>query len=228
MYKNGSIHLMILLLGILVLCVQVPAQATSYTGSLTAVDGGLLGTGIWFDNTAPGWFAPELTWIVTRNDDNTWHYDYTLSVSSMEVSHMIVEASPSFGSDNIWGESGPFASVDVDDFSAGGPNPGMPDGMHGIKFDSTTGTTVRIQFNSDRDPVWGDFYAKDGKSGGIDNALWNAGFTMPDFDPLSPANSGSYMGHLLVPDTVPEPCGLAALLVGLSSLTSVCLRRRRD
>jgi hypothetical protein len=228
MYKNGSIHLTILLLGILVLCVQVPAQATSYTGSLTSADGGLLGTGIWFDNTAPGWFAPELTWIVTWNDDNSWHYDYTLSVFSKSVSHMIVEASPSFGSENIWGESGPFASVDVGDFGAGGPNPGMPDGVHGIKFDSTTGTSVRIQFDSDRAPVWGDLYAKDGKSDGIDNALWNAGFTIADYDPQSPVQSGSFMGHLLVPDTVPEPCGLAAFIVGLTSLASMGLRRRRD
>jgi hypothetical protein len=62
-----------------------------------------------------------------------------------------------------------------------------------------------------RAPVWGDFYIKDGKTGGIDNSAWNTGFL--DADPLDLPADRSINNHVLVPDTyttpVPEP-GYAA------------------
>ena len=73
-------------------------------------------------------------------------------------------------------------------------------------------------------PVWGDFYAKDGKVQGVTNTLWNAGFTNPDTDPSDAPSDGTADSHVLVPDTtIPEPASAALLGVGLAGL----LARRR-
>jgi hypothetical protein len=68
---------------------------------------------------------------------------------------------------------------------------------------------------SDRDPVWGDFYAKGGKDGKgpdkVDLVLYNTGFTAAD--PLL-APDANVTDHILVPDTTPEPATMAMLTLG--------------
>lgn len=220
------------------LVVPATAQTTSYTGSLTAADGGLLGSGSWLDKDLlqpqhrADWFAPTIAWVVTQNG-STWDYDYTLSVYRNEISHFVLEVSPTFQRSNIWDEQGNFGAIELKTYESGGSNPNMPSSVYGVKFDNATGTTVKVRFTSNRAPIWGDFYAKDGVTSGVPNAAWNAGFAAPDSDPQSPACNGSFMGHLLVPDTfegpgpgpVPEPSGIAALTVGLTALAGL-LRRR--
>ena len=54
----------------------------------------------------------------------------------------------------------------------------MPGPVHGIKFEAAGGadlTTATLSFDSDRVPVWGDFYAKGGQG-----TLWNTGFLTAD------------------------------------------------
>jgi hypothetical protein len=69
-----------------------------------------------------------------------------------------------------------------------------------------------------RAPVWGDFYIKDGKTGGIDNSAWNTAFL--DADPLDLPADRSINNHVLVPDTyttpVPEPGTLLLVGTGLA------------
>lgn len=219
------------------LAMPVHAQATSFTGTLTAADGGLMGSGSWLDkdllqpSLRAGWFAPTITWAVTRNDNGLWDYAYSLSVYRNAISHFILEVSPTFQRGNMWAEDGNFGAIELGSYESGTANPNMPSGLYGVKFEETTGTTVNISFTSNRMPVWGDFYAKDGVTAGAANAVWNSGFTAPDYDPQSPAHSGSYMGHLLVPDTVegpgpvPEPSSMAAFAMGLTTLVGL-LRRR--
>lgn len=226
---------------LLVISSQAFASLPTYSGSLSGADGGLVGTGSWvFKSLAPekdqaDWFAPTFAWIVSQNEDLSWHYDYTLSVYKKGISHLTVEASKTFGYANIWNAQGPFDPLEVGDFEPGGSaNPGMPSAIHGIKFDNTNGTTVHITFDSDRAPIWGDVYAKDGvdKTTGEFNALWNAGFTAGlDVDPIAPITSGSYQNHVLVPDTVsnvtPEPASFVALAAGFMGLLGLRSRKRR-
>lgn len=217
------------LLGFIVavlLCFNVVAYSDIYTGELTDISG----TGAWANDTGgSSWVAPTLTWTVTQNADQTWHYDYTLNVYKYDISHFIIEVSQSFSlSDmqNATALQGSFGSVELDVFSQGNGNPGMSGTVNGIKFDNTNGSTLQVSFDSARVPVWGDFYAKGGKAGGVQNAIWNTGFSAAD--PTVPAHNGSEQGHILVPDSrtgdVPEPATLALIAAG----AGLMIHRRRS
>ena len=103
----------------------------------------------------------------------------------------------------------------------------MPEDIYGIKFDACgNATDVTISFDSDRAPVWGDFYSKDGIIPGAQwCALYNSGFTSGDYDPFSAATNGSFQNHLLVPDSyIPAPG--AVILVCIGTTLTGALRKR--
>lgn len=200
----------------LAVCIFASAatQAQTFTGKLSsgydlsgpAVQDGAHGKLVGLPNcrwVSYSAFPTTISWTVTRKADS-WHYDYTLQVPVADPSRIIVEASepapgePSFTKDDIYNPSDPFDSIIVDwqEYSGNNqPHPGMPASVYGIRFEAGNwGLTARIQFDSPRAPVWGDFYAKDGSPGG---AVWNLGFT--DADPLAPAASGSINHHILRP-----------------------------
>ncbi len=219
----------------LIALIAAPATGTVYTGSLSSGAGELQGSGVWVqDDGSQNWTPAMLSWTVHSNPNNTWHYSYTLSVTAGGVSHLILETSDSFDDSDLLNAvalSGSFGSTEIKTHTTGSGNPLMPSDIYGIKFDDATGTTLTIEFDSPRVPVWGDFYAKDGTVGGVQNAVWNGngilGFTNPDSDPIAPPADGSVDLHVLVPDTVeiPEPGTLAVLLGGAGLMM---LRRRRD
>ena len=217
---------------------------TQYTGTLTGNGGGLFATGLW-DST-----ITNLTWTVSFDVNGVtvpgyWHYDYTFATPTIcgvtkNISHYIIEVSPTFTSDDLkhstWGDT---------EVQVYGPNlqgksdPDMPSNMNGIKFDNINQQTLRVQFDSLRAPVWGDFYAKDGTQKidahtHIDVYAYNLGFTNPDTDPLVGPSGGSVDYHLLVPDTfnfgdggeVPEPVTCAALCLSFGGLAGYIRRRR--
>ncbi len=110
-------------------------------------------------------------------------------------------------------------------------NPGLPAAIPGIKVNTPEGAVKEFTFwfASDRDPVWANVYAKDGKNGGNDVYLYNtelAGslednpyyLAAPEFD-----SSGElpFTGFILAPDStsgggtgieVPHPGSLAGVL----------------
>jgi hypothetical protein len=183
---------------------------------------------VWADGTTLSWSVDDET------SPGFWHYSYTFEVADGRgsgISHAIFEASLGLTADDLFKVSGPS---EVDEFGdEGNSNPHIPGTFYGVKFqaDGEDGElTLNVSFDSLRNPVWGDFYAKGGSSGsGQDqtfNAAWNDGFGDPDSDPFDPPADGSVGSHVLVPDTfeIPEPSSLALVVVGASA---VALRRWR-
>lgn len=197
-------------------------SAFAFTGTLTSADGGLEGTGFWVtDNGEELWTPAVITWNVTENLDATWHYEYTLEVFRADVSHFLVETSATFGPENLFNAQFPGTEIEIQNFTQANGNPFLPADIYGAKFDSTQGTAITIAFDSDRNPVWGDFYAKCGAVGGTQNTVWNAGFLTED--PTDPAADGTIANHILVPNTVPEPATIAMLAIG----ALLAFKRRR-
>ncbi|MFP4053254.1 MAG: PEP-CTERM sorting domain-containing protein [Phycisphaerae bacterium] len=194
----------------LALLASVSAGGVIYTGSLSTGDGGLVATG--------DWGGASISWTVSDQVTH-WNYQYTLVVPSgaKAISHFIAEVSPAFQSNDQFNATGPFAAIEVGDFTEQNGNFGMPGPFRGIKFDEVDEVTALVvNFDSYRMPVWGDFYAKGGGGRNDPSAVWNSGFTAGD--PTDPIGNGALNGHLLRPDTkvpeIPEPATMSLLALG--------------
>lgn len=199
----------------------MPAHAVIYSGSLTS-GAGLTGTGFWANNAEISWLVENVGETIL-NDETVmlWNYSYTLTVEGKDISHTIIEVSDAFTDLNILGGVSTNPESHLDSFALGNytltdqgaSNPGMPDPIRGIKVDVSGDTkTLTWSFNSNIAPVWGDFYAKDGKedSGTVEVYVYNTGFTPGDVDPTTPVDPLAegwvpVTDHILVPDSVSTP-----------------------
>jgi hypothetical protein len=208
----------------------------------TPLAGGLTGTGIW------GQSGVTLSWNISEQDD-IWHYEYTLTRAAKgAISNWILELTyaPEQGLDaefwkNIFNDPDTMITPDVN--PAVGTHtpqtiPGSPT-IFGVKFDQPSNLEVfvsTISFSVAQPPVWGDFYAKDGKHG----SAWNVGFSenMPhslqggplpdetDFTNWVPRPNGATFdqpGNIGVPEVASLAIWMS--LSGIAGL--VALRKRR-
>jgi hypothetical protein len=180
----------------------------------------------------------QIGWSITNTLPSVWHYSYTFtgSVASggQGLSHFILDTS-----DNcINAAAGTFTDANCmtnaaissgtltlspGDYSSSPGNPDFPAGADivGVKFNvsGSPGFPVTIGFDSDRAPVYGDFYLKVANaSTAYDNGLTNhASTTLLDFIARPDTSSSA----------APEPAagvlfagGL--LLLGISRIRQEC------
>jgi hypothetical protein len=94
--------------------------------------------------------------------NDTWLYRYTFTVPEKAISNVLLETSQGInllGGTTRGGREGPGTFGD-----SGGSAPGIPGTLFGLKF-NTTGDPLSFswQVETDRAPMWGDFYAKSGR-----------------------------------------------------------------
>ncbi len=196
-------------LAVLLLIVLLPAVCSAgFTGSLSSSTGGIIGTGDWMSDPIDK--SVTIFWSVTLMDNN-WLYEYKFSVDERlgDLSHLIIEVSPYLQHSKILN---PAPSIEVDEpklHTGANGNPYIPDDIFGVKFPAEEAAdsehTWTASFLCEHNPIWGDFYARDGKakSGGEFNTVWNLGFTDSDPTALPSTEPGNPLvfGHILVPDT---------------------------
>lgn len=193
-----------------------------WTGQRTlTTGGGLNSAGSGNNPFVPG---TGISWNITFDGmTNVYTYSYSFFApggQALAVSHFILELSPgciegqgaAATSSCIWQAN---SEVKFDDQWGQSPsNPGMPAAIYGVKFDTERSTYT---FLSDRNPVWGNFYAKKANDG-----LWNLGLES------AYSLSGNTLYFIPRPDTdghvIPEPGTFVLLGAGLLGLG--LLRRR--
>lgn len=231
-----------------IMAVGLPGAAYTsepLTGHLDVFAGQILATGGWNppgDNT-----DAVFNWTVTQATDQIrgvyWNYAYQFKVAKKGISHVIIQTSTTATAANFWDPitnlaiGGPQLYTSSD----GNSNPGMLHDMFGLKFETPNGSDVldwSVSFNSDRRPVKGNFYAKDGVQGTIDVTAWNTAFTgdSPTGSDLGAPvllDGTSADNWIAVPDSItantvlPEASSVLLGVLGLMSSGGYLRLRRR-
>jgi hypothetical protein len=205
-----------------VLADSLPVDPGNFTGTRTSPPAnGVMSFDSW--TAAEGGF--RISWNISFSG-GLWHYTYTLTnldgtLLDKELSHWILEVSANFTAANIFNSSHAF---ELKTYSGADPsNPNLPGSIYGLKFE---GTGPTFSFDSDRAPMWGDFYAIDGKNTDPPPSAYNTGFGT---DPT--AGTTNFTPWIAVPNTtttaIPEPTSVLLVGTGLSFLLLWSRRRSK-
>lgn len=173
-----------------------------------------------------GDFGTTISWTITQTA-GVYHYSYTVTANK-NISHLILEVSDTANSDNLSQyvrnvTGGTLTSGDPKQYTKndGNSNPNLPDpGIYGVKLTpSGSSETFTFTFDSDKAPVWGNFYTKGGQEFAYNSAMDITGF-----------NSSDITKFIARPDSigaVPEPTSIVMMGLGAVGLIGVAVRRRK-
>jgi len=212
-----STVVLVCLIGLTALTSPAVASLYLYEDSIAGDGGGITATDGWNSTST------VLTWDIDRNGTN-WDYEYTFTVPEKGISHIVFEVSDNFTQANVWGAYGYTGTVG--DYTVKNGNPDMPEPyiVPGLKFEPSgpeapESLSWTIHFTSDRSPMWGNFYAKDGTDGEgedkINVTAWNTHF---DEILTGSALYDEYtdLWKVAVPDTHVVPLPASILLAGFA------------
>ena len=161
-----------------------------------------------------------LSWNISRDPGTgLWTYVYTADVVRKDISHFILEVSQ----DGDLFRTYPGTDTQVvgpqvwSSTTDGNSNPQMPNSIYGVKFDFG-GTQATYTMVTDRAPVYGVFYAKDGKDGGVPVVAWSNALNYSDYKTLDSLTAADF---IVRPDSatfVPIPAALPLFSSGLALL----------
>lgn len=195
------------------LAVSLGATPIVYgTGTPLSGSTQLSGFGNWSGNAV-------LHWSIVPVVGDIWSYSYTFTHEGSDLSHIVLEFTAGCGAD-------PLCITDDSTGTADGPrtyeafqppNFEQPVDIYGVKFDFSGGSPYTFSFTSDRAPVWGNMYARDGTNA----YAYNAGL----LDQLS-GNTADFVARPDgAPNPIPEPQSL--VLIGGGLLILFWSRRKR-
>ena len=174
------------------------------------------------------WPSFYISWDISYDSNAAlWHYEYNLASQDKDISLFILEVSPTAQSDdimNIFVDGSPANIYGPELWKKAG-NHTIPNPIYGVKFDYG-GSSVSYAFDSTLDPVWGNYYAKDGVDGGDQVKAYNNALAMDDFESDNPLDfivrpNGEYT----VPHA-PEPVSSILFITGGAMLGFRRLRKR--
>ena len=159
--------------------------------------------------------ATILAWNVAQQTDGNYEYDYafTLRSDAKNISHVIIQVSDNFTAADMLSGTTTGGQLGTWD-GQGNSNPNIPAPLYGIKWDATgTVTSFAWTIVTDRAPMLGNFYAKDGNANGGTYAY--------------SGTLGVFGNNVVVPDTVPLPGAILLLGPGLVGMAAMRKRLKR-
>ena len=225
-------HIFSTMLVLCVVLVPLSASATIDGFLSTPIGSGMYGGGKWAP-PADG-MGYRIDWSIGPNGDGTWHYIYDFTNQSQgeltpAVSHVTFQLSENIKQTDLFNYVGDIESIEFGTYGEHPSNPGFPVGksIFGVKFNLEKPAT-HVEFDSNRKPMWGDFYSKGGKDSYVYNIDLGVAVANPDDYMGTPVDvNGHPLLKILTPDTIvmPEP-GLLSVL-GLGGLVLLGLVRKR-
>ncbi len=208
---------------------NTPVAPGDWSGT-RSIGSGLAGTGVWGQSS--GGFS--ISWLITEPTPGTLHYEYTFSWPQGAPSHVILELSEGCASSTagcVWGflfdgqEPAKIAWGTFSPSDPGNANPNLPNPIYGVKVDRPDSDGLVVEFYSNRVPVWGNFYSKNGNAGGLGtNSVWNLGLESANADSGNVSYFIARPNSVQEPPEIPEPGTMALLGAGLVALGLI--RRR--